>query len=351
MIDLKRRRFWLCLTGILIVLIAVITWLFVLPSQRLRSGDVLIYDQEKIWLLDPKDYTLSLLLELAQKGIVGYAAEFHVSPKHDFMYLMAHETHERNMLFRYDLRNKDVRVITHFAVQAQISRVFPDAEHALITMYPPELGLAPQCVLEFKTGDCFPVDPEIPIPARGGLWLSRDMVLTTSIDRGIKLLSFKENQFSVGKTIVRPGTSLYTADLISDCCVVLAAYQQEGQEEGKPVLLSLDRDSFELAELPIVPTDYGAAFNDISVSSNNRYIAYQQGLYLEIKEFCSGKAMATLSGVLYSAWIRDTDSLLAYVEHSDYPGDPDELVVLDASTGQVQTILTLDHQVWFETVP
>jgi hypothetical protein len=138
---------------------------------------------------------------------------------------------------------------------------------------------------------------------------------------------------------------------MSDCCVVLAAYQQEGQKEGKPVLLSLERDSFELAELPIVPTNYRAAFNDISVSSKADYIAYGQGLNFEIKEVSSGKTVAALYDVLYSAWIRDTDSLVMFVQDASYSSTEHKLVVLDASTGQTQTILVLDHPVWFESVP
>ena len=361
MIDRKRHRFWLSLVGILGILIGVTVWLFVEQLSPLRSGDVLFYDEEKIWLLNPSDYSLSLMVDMARAGFT-IGGDVHASPDHDHLYLTAQRStgdpkDEPLLLLQYDLRGKDLQVILDTPGLSRMSPIFPGGKHAIVMIdspdWPDPKAITTTCVLEFATGDCLPIGKDIPyIDINEELWLSEDTLVTSDYRdaHNIYVLSLDRGKFSLKQALTRPDLDFSTVemDILSDHRVILAPYRSDGFQY---IFLSLDLDSLEWADLPFVPTNYGARINDVSVSSDACYVGYGAGLNFEVKELCSGRTVAALYNVLHSSWIRDTDSIVMYVEHFDYPGDPDELVVLDASTGQTQTILTLDHQVWFETVP
>jgi len=365
MVQTHRTRFLAIAAILLVLLIVIFTSLPVnglsrnrlLESQgiHLRSGDVLIYDHERIWLLNPSNPSLELLLDITQEGLL-IGGDVHISPQHDYIYMTAERLDEHHdyltaihmddyeqklRLIRYRLSDGSLETVADMPGLARVSPLSPSGERTILFVSPSQSdpSAAYYCLLEIETGDCLPLNRSIDI--NEPIWLSDNILISPFIDY-IDVLSFEDGGVSVDTYFEAndPRTVYYNADIDPEGHLILAAYRR-GEDANEPVLLSLDPDNFELSELPVTPTDdYHAAFNSISISPTGRYVEYQRWLRLEVQDLETGEIATVLDEVLYSAWLPDGEKLVVY-----YDADPQqfygyEVAILDVVTGQLQTVVS-----------
>lgn len=343
---------------------------------HLQSGDVLIHDHERIWLFNPSDLSLELLLDVTQEGLLT-GGDVHVSPQHDYIYMTAERLDEHHdyltaihmddyeqklRLIRYRLSDGSIEAVADTPGLARVSPLSPSGERTVLFVSPSQSdpSAAYYCLLEIETGDCLSLDTSIDI--NEPIWLS-DSTLISPMYHYINVLSFEGGGVSVdtyfetddpSTVYYDPSTTYYNADLDPEGHLILAAYQR-GEDDYGPVLLSLDPENFELSELPVTQKDdYHAAFNSISISPTGRYVEYQRGLRLEVQDLETGEIATMLDEVLYSAWLPDDEKLVLY-----YDADPQQLygyevAMLDVATGQLQTVVSTrgtTDQLYIVTVP
>jgi hypothetical protein len=314
-------------------------------GSSLKSGDILIYDKESIWILDRADASLKLLVDLTEYEL-KIGGDVHASPQHDYIYMTVDNSRdsapaEDFLLVRYRLSNGKTQIIADTPGLVRVSPLSPSGERIILYVLPSRSDptTAYYCLLEIETGDCMSLNRSIDI--NEPIWLS-DNALITIDDDSIDVLSFEDDGVSVHTYFATNGLSTiyYNSDIDPAGHLILAAYRQ-GEDANEPVLLSLDPDNFELSELPVTPTDdYHAAFNSISISPTGRYVEYQRWLRLEVQDLETGEIATMLDEVLYSAWLPDDEKLVVY-----YDADPQqfygyEVAILDVVTGQLLTVVS-----------
>jgi hypothetical protein len=324
---------------------------------ELHTQDILIHDNHNIWLLDSSDLSLTLIADLSQNGFL-IGGDVHVSPQHDYIYMLAQElegSDENYRLIRYRLANDSIQTVFETQESPGLSRmspISPDGKRIFLFfgegLDRSTADMAYTCLLDIEAGNCMPVDINIIITELFWFWLSKDTLAGVHYN-SVYFLSIEHENITISDFSKSGEYSIYRAAYRnSEPSLVLTAYRQlpDAQE---PLLLSLDLDSYEFSELPWRPTNYGAAFSSLSVAPNGRYAAYKQGLYLEVLDLETGKIGVKQDDVLDFAWLANSEQLVVFTD-LPLPLD-DNLSIVDVGSNQNRSIWSPDHQVYITTVP
>jgi hypothetical protein len=324
---------------------------------ELHTQDILIHDRHNIWLLNSSDLSLTLLVDLSEKGFL-IGGDVHVSPQHDYIYMLAQELEDANehyRLIRYRLANDSIQTVFETQESPGLSRmspISPDEKRTFLFfgegLDRSTADMAYSCLLDIEAGNCMPVDINIIITELFWFWLSKDNLAGVHYN-SVYFLSIEHENITISDLSKSSEYSIYRAAYRnSEPSLILTAYRQlpDAQE---PLLLSLNLDSYEFSELPWRPTNYGAAFSSLSVAPNGRYAAYKQGLYLEVLDLETGEIGIKQNDVLDFAWLANSEQLVVF---TDLPlPSEDNLSVVNVGSNQNRSIWSPDHQVYIVTVP
>jgi hypothetical protein len=324
---------------------------------ELHTQDILIHDKHNIWLLDSSDLSLTLLVDLSQKGFL-IGGDVHVSPRHDYIYMLAQElegSDENYRLIRYRLADGSIQTV--FETQespglARMSPISPDGKSTFLFfsggLDRSTIHMAYTCLLDIEAGSCTPGDVNFIIIEPFWFWLSKDSLAGIQYN-SVYFLSIEHENITISDFSKSSEYLIYRAAYRnSEPSLILTAYRQNSGAQ-EPLLLSLDLDSYELSKLPWRPTYYGAAFNSLFVAPNGRYAAYKRGLYLEVLNLETGEIGVQQDDVLDFAWLANSEQLVVF---TDLPlPSEDNLSVVNVDSNQNRSIWSPDHQVYIVTVP
>jgi len=200
------------------------------------------------------------------------------------------------------------------------------------------------CLFNVNTLDCVRLERGINI--NDMVWLNSNefVAISTGISKFVVDGENLEEQILVPITANIRGRFTVSHDLKT---IFLIFTVLEG-ERYKPKLASFDLATQAYTELPYELSDIFAAINAMSVSPDNRWLAYKAGLQLNVLDLTTGAALLQQENVLEFVWTPDSASIIATIDPQNF-SEPMSLVKIDVASGQITQSVELESMLYLIT--
>ena len=324
-------------------------------GEEINLKEVILADyQDKLWIVDPStlEFTLFFAPEFPDLQSFG---DVSISPQANRIYFIVIDRKKGrpisdineeylSTLVQFDLASGETTELFSDPHLARMSTVSSDGQMEMFFSNLPHPELAYYCLFNVNTRDCTRLERGVEI--NNIVWLNSNEFIGTStgISKFVVDGENLEEQILVPITANIRGRFTVSHDLKT---IFLIFTVLEG-ERYKPKLASFDLATQAYTELPYELSDIFAAINAMSVSPDNRWLAYKAGLQLNVLDLNTGASILQQENVLEFVWTPDSTSIIATIDPQNF-GDPMSLVKIDVASGQITQSVELESMLYLIT--
>ncbi len=317
----------------------------------LPSGTILLQTGNELWIIDPPTLAREFYWHLDPPTGWDFALISGISPDGQHVYFRGIDSRwltASEQIIQVDLASRESKVAFERAGLIGMSPISPDGKRAIVFYDDDPTDPYSNwvfCLLNLETDVCPKID--FPFFDRNDFFWINNLRFATMSSDNVYVYTVCGSELCDVRSTGQSQWQLTTAALIPQTKrLLVAGYNKQTSPPYTPVFLTVDLDSLEISEMSYgVATEYFAAFNRVSVASNQQYMWYGRSDHLDLVSFQTGELIAQSNEVWQVVWTIDGQRIVILSEPR-LLGEPFRLKSFDIRTNLFSDPVDLDVDVF-----